>query len=450
MSLFAFDPELEQKLNDIDEFIKAQCGDLSGGFDQSEWLLPSQAGDAPVHASSCNVKAESVLSESCGATTEDLIDSRATGDPGPEVKVQIMNLVDDYDNRTTKSAGRLYGYRMGSAEVTIVARAEEEIKRIRVYIQPCPETTAKTADTTGPAELRANLHSHDKSQTVLSVDLSTFHAEQEANAACRQGSVDILEANRWELVIIVSLRTGDISTIKSKPFRISTRLRQMARDTQQDNSDVFEEDLQKVPSQPCEIVSPNSVMDSNFPEKVDESLDTNTVVNRVASKLRQELARLHLRESFSSSTLFKTDPLILGKVVLRPDTTLDRKKVSDHYNRDVRARYVVEQPDLPVLLKLMSRTTTCTSGGRRRANGFKTAEEDFWWACGLCFFERRKKSTVKAHVAQRVCQKTSLRKEMRQRRKAMGHLKRYASCDFSSVERFDGFEQITWNSPLSV
>ena len=60
-----------------------------------------------------------------------------------------MNLVDDYDNRTTKSAGRLYGYRMGSAEVTIVARAEEEIKRIRVYIQPCPETTAKTADTTG-------------------------------------------------------------------------------------------------------------------------------------------------------------------------------------------------------------------------------------------------------------------------------------------------------------
>lgn len=124
-------------------------------------------------------------------------------------------------------------------------------------------------------------------------------------------------------------------------------------------------------------------------------------------------------------------------------------QVSSYYNRDSRARYVVEQPDLPVLLKLMSRTTTCTSGGRRRANGFKTAEEDFWWACGLCFFERRKKSTVKAHVAQRVCQKTSLRKEMRQRRKAIGHLKRYSSCEFNS-ERFEGFDQFTWNSPLSV
>lgn len=120
-----------------------------------------------------------------------------------------------------------------------------------------------------------------------------------------------------------------------------------------------------------------------------------------------------------------------------------------HYNRDVRARYIVEQPDLPNLLKLMSHRTTCTSGGRRRANGFKTAEEDFWWACGLCFFERRKKSTVKAHVTQRVCQKTSLRKEMRQRRKALGHLKRYASCEFST-EGHDEFESLTWNSPLSV
>lgn len=124
-------------------------------------------------------------------------------------------------------------------------------------------------------------------------------------------------------------------------------------------------------------------------------------------------------------------------------------QVSMHYNRDVRARYIVEQPDLPDLLKLMSRRTTCTSGGRRRANGFKTAEEDFWWACGLCFFERRKKSTVKAHVTQRVCQKTSLRKEMRQRRKALGHLKRYASCEFST-EGFEDIEPLAWNSPLSV
>ena len=57
MSFFAFDPELEQKLNDIDEFIKSQCGEeLTAGFDQSEWLLPSQAGEAPTQLSYWNVK----------------------------------------------------------------------------------------------------------------------------------------------------------------------------------------------------------------------------------------------------------------------------------------------------------------------------------------------------------------------------------------------------------
>lgn len=60
MSLYAFDPELEQKLNDIDEFIRSQCGDeLAEGFDQSEWLLPSNAGEAPPQPSSCNVKGTS-------------------------------------------------------------------------------------------------------------------------------------------------------------------------------------------------------------------------------------------------------------------------------------------------------------------------------------------------------------------------------------------------------
>lgn len=448
MSFFAFDPELEQKLNDIDEFIKTQCGDLTSGFDQSEWLLPSQAGEAPMHASSCNLKAAEpgLLEPGCDGTPEELIDPYDADDSGPEVRVQILNLK---ENKSTKSVGD-YDSQVGSSEVTIIVRAEEEIKRIRVYIQPCPETTTRSPDATGPVELRAHLQYYDHKQTVLSVDLNSFHKEQVTRTACRQSSTDIAERNLFELVIMVGLRTGNISTVKSKPFRIGIKSQQMVKDIEQDNSDPFDEGAQEVPSYSCEVVASNSMMDSDFPESFDESLDTNTVVNRVASKLRQELARLNLRDSFHTSPpVLRTDPLIFGKVVLRPDTTLDKKKVSSYYNRDSRARYVVEQPDLPVLLKLMSRTTTCTSGGRRRANGFKTAEEDFWWACGLCFFERRKKSTVKAHVAQRVCQKTSLRKEMRQRRKAIGHLKRYSSCEFNS-ERFEGFDQFTWNSPLSV
>lgn len=451
MSLFAFDPELEQKLNDIDDFIRSQCGDLTAGFDQSEWLLPSQVGEAPVQSSSWTVKAETRFPGTSGATTEVL----STVDPcaehtRPEVRVEVLNLMDIYDKKTFKSSGK-YEHRTESSEVTIVARAAEEIKKVRVYVQRCPETTQRAHDTTGLVELRVKLQHHDQLQTVLSVDLGSVHRAHEGNTDYRLDKADITQRNNWELVIMVGLHTGVISTVKSKPFRITTRSIQKAKSAQQDISNAVQDDLQEIPSECLEGGTDDSATDSNFLELPAESFDTNSVVNRVASKLRQELSKFHLNDAARSPTqsVCRTDPLVFGKVVLRPDTTLDMKKVSTFYNRDVRARYVVEQPDLPVLLKLMSRNTTCTSGGRRRANGFKTAEEDFWWACGLCFFERRKKSTVKAHVAQRVCQKTSLRKEMRQRKKAMGHLKRYASCEFSS-ERFEGFEQFAWNSPLSV
>lgn len=89
---------------------------------------------------------------------------------------------------------------------------------------------------TGPVELRANLQYYDHKQTVLSVDLNSFHKEQVTRTACRQSSTDIAERNRYELVIMVGLRTGDISTVKSKPFRISTKSQQMEKDIEQDNS----------------------------------------------------------------------------------------------------------------------------------------------------------------------------------------------------------------------
>lgn len=68
-----------------------------------------------------------------------------------------------------------------------------------------------------------------------------------------------------------------------------------------------------------------------------ESFDTSAVVNRVASKLRQELSKFHLYDSIHNPTqsVFRTDPLIFGKVVLRPDTTLDKKKVYDTHTHDV-------------------------------------------------------------------------------------------------------------------
>ncbi|CAH3021667.1 unnamed protein product [Porites evermanni] len=450
MSLYAFDPELEQKLNDIDEFIRSQCGDeLAEGFDQSEWLLPSNAGEAPPQPSSCNVKVAPSNTVSCGARMDELSTHHCSTSQGPEVRVQILNLMDIYDKKTTKTSGK-YEYRLGSSEVTIVAHSSEEIKRVRVYVQRCPEATVRTHDTTGPVELEVDVQHHSQSQTVVSVDLGSVHRTEEGFAVYRLDKSDIVERNKWELVIMIGFHTGIIAAFKSKPFRITTRASQRARNLveQEDNTmEALEDVLPRASAQSCDsgTFSTQSCTYSTI------ASDTSDVVKRVASKLRQEFSKFNLKDDTPcpARKAFRTDPLVLGKVVLRPDTTLDKTKVAMHYNRDMRARYVVEQPDLPNLLKLMNLKANCASSGRRRANGFKTAEEDFWWACGLCFFERRKKSTVKAHVAQRVCQKTSLRKELKQRRKAMGHLKRYSSCDFSS-ERLEGLENWTWEGPQSV
>ena len=88
----------------------------------------------------------------------------------------------------------------------------------------------------GPVELRAHLQYYDHKQTVLSVDLNSFHKEQVTRTACRQSSTDIAERNLFELVIMVGLRTGNISTVKSKPFRIGIKSQQMVKDIEQDNS----------------------------------------------------------------------------------------------------------------------------------------------------------------------------------------------------------------------
>lgn len=102
----------------------------------------------------------------------------------------------------------------------------------------------------------------------------------------------------------------------------------------------------------------------------------------------------------------------------------------------------MEQPELPGLLKLVGRR--CTGGSvRRKANGHKSAEEDFWWACGHCFFERRKKSTIKAHVIQRVCQK-SIENKMSRRKLPSRHLSQ------SDLEDYQFEEAYLWKSSLSV
>ena len=116
-------------------------------------------------------------------------------------------------------------------------------------------------------------------------------------------------------------------------------------------------------------------------------------------------------------------------------------KVRTYYERVERIHRAIEQPELPGLLKLVEKKSKLVSP-RRKANGHKSSEEDFWWACGRCFFERRKKSTIKAHIIQRVCQKSIENKKSRGRRKVQRH--------YSFGFEEEKFENYSWKQSLSV
>jgi len=129
------------------------------------------------------------------------------------------------------------------------------------------------------------------------------------------------------------------------------------------------------------------------------------------------------------------------KILLQNHSILDRQMVTKYYGHNPKVRYVVEQPELPGMVKLFGKQAVLVNT-RRKANGHKNAEEDFWWACGHCFFERRKKSTIKAHVIQRVCQKSVENKKSR---------RKLTSRHFSHSDLEDNrFEDYSWKSSLSV
>ena len=56
-------------------------------------------------------------------------------------------------------------------------------------------------------------------------------------------------------------------------------------------------------------------------------------------------------------------------------------------------------------MKLFSKQSMIAAP-RGVANRCNSRRKDHWWACGRCFFERGKKSTIKNHLIQQVCQKS--------------------------------------------
>lgn len=121
-------------------------------------------------------------------------------------------------------------------------------------------------------------------------------------------------------------------------------------------------------------------------------------------------------------------------------------QVASYYNREPRVRCVVEQPELPALLKLVGKRSMLVSDRRKKTKRKKSADENFWWACGHCFFERRKKSTIRAHLIQGVCRKP---RRMSKRIHSVSELERRLSSS-SETSELDKYKPDSWKRSLSV
>lgn len=123
-------------------------------------------------------------------------------------------------------------------------------------------------------------------------------------------------------------------------------------------------------------------------------------------------------------------------------------QVASYYSREPRIRYVVEQPELPALLKLVAKRSMLVSDRRKKAKRKKSTDENFWWACGHCFFERQKKSTIRAHLIQGVCQKPRLQRKMSRRIHSVSELERRSGSSSESSE-LDKYKHDSWKRSLS-
>ncbi|XP_078376309.1 uncharacterized protein LOC144659684 isoform X2 [Oculina patagonica] len=409
MSGQEIDTVLEETVGDIDNFIQSELG-----FDPLSVTEPFTA--AEIHSLS------SIL-ETRGASTESpfpyaleneatsFMPSRETSNRAKEVEVeiQIIDLKDVYDKKTKKTYNGIE-YRLENSVVTVVVRASDEITSVRAYTQRCAEAAIRTHDTIGPVELDVNIVQSDPRCRVVTVDLGSVCKTREGDPVYWLEKAEVMQRNKWEMIIAMEFSSGLKGSVKSEAFRVTTKASYKMKRTGE------------YPDHDACALNRELVAFSLMEE------DDCATQCQFAEKCRTELKS-------------KSGPLVEEKILFQHHTLLDRHMVTTYYGHNPKVHYVVEQPELAGLLKLVGKRSLQVSAGHK-ANGRKGAEAVFWWACGHCFFERRKKSTIKAHIIQRVCQKPTEVKTSR---------KKITSRHLSQSElEEDGFKGYSWKRSLSV
>ncbi|KAL9987266.1 hypothetical protein ACROYT_G001545 [Oculina patagonica] len=449
MSGQEIDTVLEETVGDIDNFIQSELG-----FDPLSVTEPFTA--AEIHSLS------SIL-ETRGASTESpfpyaleneatsFMPSRETSNRAKEVEVeiQIIDLKDVYDKKTKKTYNGIE-YRLENSVVTVVVRASDEITSVRAYTQRCAEAAIRTHDTIGPVELDVNIVQSDPRCRVVTVDLGSVCKTREGDPVYWLEKAEVMQRNKWEMIIAMEFSSGLKGSVKSEAFRVTTKASYKMKRTGDSSCNVKEQRIRRKFTwsdnhDVSDLAGRNNFLPS-FEIKQEYPDHDACALNRelVAFSLMEEddcATQCQFAEKCRTELKSKSGPLVEEKILFQHHTLLDRHMVTTYYGHNPKVHYVVEQPELAGLLKLVGKRSLQVSAGHK-ANGRKGAEAVFWWACGHCFFERRKKSTIKAHIIQRVCQKPTEVKTSR---------KKITSRHLSQSElEEDGFKGYSWKRSLSV
>ncbi|KAL9987265.1 hypothetical protein ACROYT_G001543 [Oculina patagonica] len=434
------DNVLEETLSDIDEFIQSELGfaplivtePLTAAelHDLSSLLQTRESSNGPLLR--CTPGNETIGNVSSPETPNKFLEV--------EVEVQIVGLKDVYDKKTKKTNNGLE-YRLENSEVTVAVRASDEITSVRAYTQRCAEAAIRTHDTIGPVELDVNTLQSDQRCRVVTVDLGSVYKTQEGDPVYWLEKAEVMQRNKWEMIIAMEFSSGLKGSVKSEAFRVTTKASyKMRRNGDVPSCSNVQRLFRKFTwSDYHDVANPSFHLNHGIKQEIPDHADCALSRELMGFSLKEENdCWVTEQQSVENSGL---GPSAEKKILFQHHTVLDRHMVTTYYGHNPKIHYVVEQPELPGLLKLVGKRATLVNM-RRKANGHKNAEEDFWWACGHCFFERRKKSTIKAHVIQGVCQKSIENKKSRRKL-----INRHFSQSDLEEKMFEGY---SWKSSLSV
>ena len=75
----------------------------------------------------------------------------------------------------------------------------------------------------GPVELEVNTVQSDPRCRVVTVDLGSVYNTREGNPVYCLEKADVMQRNKWEMVIAMEFSSGLKGTVKSEAFRVTTK-----------------------------------------------------------------------------------------------------------------------------------------------------------------------------------------------------------------------------------